>query len=316
MENAAKYPTPPKVHLQVYDGCAHVLPILFAFTTPAKYCFRAIADFCRFATGAPTPTDRPESPLHRSFLGGSLFTSPPEEDGDLFERRRGSWWGGGKDTLLQRRGSRTGKKSDKEKQSSDRESSEKLAKAKKEKSKGESKGEEDGGETAEVEGRTKCEGLQKEVRKGSVESTNKVEEEGVRMEVVGKVEVVGGGSLPAGKDKASEVSTMDEQPKAETEDDTATSVRDAKSLPSLSSSRSTKGSRGSAKPSGRRWSLMITRKSTLEEVPMPGRGLSDDVAGPRFEVAKEPAERCAGDRPSVYKGGFVSYTPSPCLDVS
>ena len=48
---AAKNPTPTKVHLQVYDGCAHVLPIVFCITLPAKYCFRAIASFCRFATG-------------------------------------------------------------------------------------------------------------------------------------------------------------------------------------------------------------------------------------------------------------------------
>ena len=318
-ENAAKYPTPPKVHLQVYDGCAHVLPILFAFTTPAKYCFRAIADFCRFTTGAPTPPDRPESPLHKSFLGGSLFTSPPEEDGDLLteSRRRGSWWGGGKDTLLQRRASRTGKKSDKEKQGSDKESSkEKLAKTKTEKSKGGSKCEGDGGEMVEVKGKVNSDGLEKEVRKGSTGSTDKVEKEDVMMEVVGKVEVVGGGSLPEGKDKASEVPAVDKQPKAETEDDTATSLKDAKSLPSLSSSRSTKGSRGSAKPGGKRWSLMIPRKSTAEELPMPSKKLTDDVAGPRFEAVKEPTERCAGDNPSVYKGGFVSYTPSPCLNVS
>ncbi|KAK7472430.1 hypothetical protein VKT23_000545 [Stygiomarasmius scandens] len=42
-------PTP--VHLQVYDDTAHVLPVLFAFTTPAKYCFRAIASFCKYTTG-------------------------------------------------------------------------------------------------------------------------------------------------------------------------------------------------------------------------------------------------------------------------
>lgn len=30
---------------------AHVLPILFSFTTPAKYCFRAMATFTRFVTG-------------------------------------------------------------------------------------------------------------------------------------------------------------------------------------------------------------------------------------------------------------------------
>ena len=320
-EYAAKYPTPPKVHLQVYDGCAHVLPILFAFTTPAKYCFRAIADFCRFATGVrpvspgpSSPTDRPESPLHRSFLGGSLFTSPPEEDGDLLteSRRRASWWGGGKDSLLQRKASRTWKKSDKEKPGSDKESSKgKLVKAKKKRSRGDSKGEEDGGETVEVEGKAEGEGLEKDVKEGSADSAKKVEKEAVRVKVVGKVEMMAGGSLSAGKDKANEVLVMDEQPKTETEDDNATSLKDAKSLPSLSSSRSTKGSRGSAKPGGKRWSLMLARKSTPDEVPIPSKKLTDDVAGPRFEAVKEPGERCAGDYPSVYSGAFVSYTPSP-----
>ncbi|KAF5357302.1 hypothetical protein D9758_005908 [Tetrapyrgos nigripes] len=42
-------PTP--VHLQVYDDTAHVLPVLFSFTTPAKFCFRAIASFCKYVTG-------------------------------------------------------------------------------------------------------------------------------------------------------------------------------------------------------------------------------------------------------------------------
>ncbi|KIL68736.1 hypothetical protein M378DRAFT_70444 [Amanita muscaria Koide BX008] len=48
-----------RVHLQVYDDAAHVLPILFAFTTPAKFCFRAMATFCKHVTGMDmnsTPT--------------------------------------------------------------------------------------------------------------------------------------------------------------------------------------------------------------------------------------------------------------------
>ena len=49
-------PTP--VHLQVYDDTAHVLPVLFSFTTPAKYCFRAMAQFCKYVTGMPLfPTE-------------------------------------------------------------------------------------------------------------------------------------------------------------------------------------------------------------------------------------------------------------------
>ncbi|KAI0253632.1 hypothetical protein BJV78DRAFT_1152772 [Lactifluus subvellereus] len=38
------------VHLQVYDDAAHVLPILFPFTTPGKYCYRAMALFFKHVT--------------------------------------------------------------------------------------------------------------------------------------------------------------------------------------------------------------------------------------------------------------------------
>ncbi|KAF8260354.1 hypothetical protein EI94DRAFT_1829826 [Lactarius quietus] len=44
-------PTP--VHLQVYDDIAHILPILFPFTTPGKYSYRAVAQFVKHVTGAP-----------------------------------------------------------------------------------------------------------------------------------------------------------------------------------------------------------------------------------------------------------------------
>ncbi|KAJ6631524.1 hypothetical protein B0H10DRAFT_2299906 [Mycena sp. CBHHK59/15] len=46
---------PTKVHLQVYDDTAHVLPVLFSFTTPGKFCYRAIAAFCRHVTGMKQP---------------------------------------------------------------------------------------------------------------------------------------------------------------------------------------------------------------------------------------------------------------------
>jgi hypothetical protein len=32
---------------------AHVLPVLFSFTTPAKFCYRAMAIFCKYVTGMP-----------------------------------------------------------------------------------------------------------------------------------------------------------------------------------------------------------------------------------------------------------------------
>jgi hypothetical protein len=50
---------PTKVHLQVYDDSAHVLPILFSFTTPAKFCYRAVAAFCRHVTKMPARTFDP-----------------------------------------------------------------------------------------------------------------------------------------------------------------------------------------------------------------------------------------------------------------
>lgn len=47
-------PTP--VHLQVYDDAPHVLPVYFGFTTPAKFCYRAMANFIKHVTGITTPT--------------------------------------------------------------------------------------------------------------------------------------------------------------------------------------------------------------------------------------------------------------------
>lgn len=40
---------PTQVHLQVYDHTCHVLPMI-SMSEPAKHCYRAIANFCRFAT--------------------------------------------------------------------------------------------------------------------------------------------------------------------------------------------------------------------------------------------------------------------------
>ncbi|KAJ3572100.1 hypothetical protein NP233_g3309 [Leucocoprinus birnbaumii] len=48
-----RHPKPTSVHLQVYDGTCHVLPVLFLFSTPAKFCYRAMASFTKFVTGMP-----------------------------------------------------------------------------------------------------------------------------------------------------------------------------------------------------------------------------------------------------------------------
>lgn len=269
----------------------------------------------------PTVSDRPESPLQKSFLGGSLFTSPPEDGGDLSteSRRRGSWWGGGKDTLLQRRASRTWKKPDKERQSSDKETpKEKPTKAQTEKLKDGSSGDKDKVEATETRMEVKNEGSGEEAKESATEHPGKAERDDPELEVVGKVEVVDCGP-PAGKNKAGRVRMMEEQLKTEAEktvgdDDTATLLKDSKSLPSLNSSKSTKGSRGSAKPGKKRWSLMIARKSTPEEIQIPGKQFTADVAGPRFEAKMEPeGERCAGDNPSIYVAGFVSSISSSYL---
>ncbi|KAI0301664.1 Alpha/Beta hydrolase protein [Multifurca ochricompacta] len=44
------------VHLQIYDDAAHILPNLFPFTTPGKFCIRAIATFVKQVTGSPSKT--------------------------------------------------------------------------------------------------------------------------------------------------------------------------------------------------------------------------------------------------------------------
>ncbi|GBE80022.1 alpha/beta-hydrolase [Sparassis crispa] len=48
-ENAEKFQTPTKVHLQVFDGMCHVLTV-FTFTKSAKYAYRSIAEFAKHVT--------------------------------------------------------------------------------------------------------------------------------------------------------------------------------------------------------------------------------------------------------------------------
>ncbi|KLO13653.1 alpha/beta-hydrolase [Schizopora paradoxa] len=67
---------PTKVHLQVYDEAAHVLPVLFSFTTPAKFCFRAMALFCKYVTGALPPPE-PQLVLDKDHIVASPPETPP-----------------------------------------------------------------------------------------------------------------------------------------------------------------------------------------------------------------------------------------------
>ncbi|KAJ7188711.1 hypothetical protein C8R46DRAFT_1205850 [Mycena filopes] len=71
---------PTKVHLQVYDDTAHVLPVLFSFTTPGKFCYRAIATFCRDVTGMkqlPPRHDSTPTPRREKF---DLSTPTPRRE--------------------------------------------------------------------------------------------------------------------------------------------------------------------------------------------------------------------------------------------
>ncbi|KAI0067652.1 alpha/beta-hydrolase [Artomyces pyxidatus] len=71
-------PTP--VHLQVYDDAAHVLPVLFAFTTPAKYCYRAIASFCKHVTNMNPAPQSPIDPDIPAVTYSPASMSPLNED--------------------------------------------------------------------------------------------------------------------------------------------------------------------------------------------------------------------------------------------
>lgn len=105
-------PTP--VHLQVYDGMlysdllsnlseysfsldvAHVLPILFPFTTPGKYCYRAMASFVGHVTNQPQvlllPTRILTPPQANSTTDHGISTSPEPltPHGDLQSPRASS----------------------------------------------------------------------------------------------------------------------------------------------------------------------------------------------------------------------------------
>lgn len=73
LENVKDKMRPTAVHIQIYDGrcyspmrsgcdihlartadAAHILPLLFPFSTPGKFCIRAMAAFTRQVTNAPS----------------------------------------------------------------------------------------------------------------------------------------------------------------------------------------------------------------------------------------------------------------------
>ncbi|KAG9045790.1 hypothetical protein FS837_005652 [Tulasnella sp. UAMH 9824] len=77
------------VHLQVYDETCHVLP-LYSFTTPAKYCYRAIATFCKFITAErrPPPTIVDQEPERTSETAVENSATQQGPSSNLMERRR------------------------------------------------------------------------------------------------------------------------------------------------------------------------------------------------------------------------------------
>jgi len=257
--------------------------------------------------GLPSPTAADGSTPHqqRSFFSVSSFTSPPEEVGDPLTERSGGRTrrGGGKDSLMSRSDSGTGK-ADKEK------SKEKATKENRENLKGKNRGGECEVEEVEAKGKWPKE----DVQEGSTDhpGSRRVEKDDTKAEAVGKVGVVDSGYPPFGEDRAGEVRMMDQQLKAEAEDDTARSLGDAKSFRSLISGKSTNKSQGGTKPGKSRLSLAIARGSAPEKIPAPNKKLTDDVSGSDswFEVVREPErQRRTGDYPSIYVGGFVSPVP-------
>ncbi|PPR04039.1 hypothetical protein CVT24_010614 [Panaeolus cyanescens] len=82
-ENADKFTTPTKVHLQVFDGMCHVLTV-FMFSKPAKYAYRSIAEFAKRVTSSNE--EEASNPFSRL---KSLDDDDSNTEDDLdFERER------------------------------------------------------------------------------------------------------------------------------------------------------------------------------------------------------------------------------------
>ncbi|KAK7695761.1 hypothetical protein QCA50_000398 [Cerrena zonata] len=77
-ENAEKFQTPTRVHLQVFDEMCHVLTV-FIFTEGARYAYRSIAEFVKHVTHHSTEhlKQNPFPELHRP---PSQITDPPGSD--------------------------------------------------------------------------------------------------------------------------------------------------------------------------------------------------------------------------------------------
>ncbi|KZO93900.1 alpha/beta-hydrolase [Calocera viscosa TUFC12733] len=77
MDGIEKRHGPTPVHLQVYDDTSHVLPLI-SFSTPAKYCYRAIAAFCVHVT----PTGITMGSGSSSHPSSGMQSPPPASTSD------------------------------------------------------------------------------------------------------------------------------------------------------------------------------------------------------------------------------------------
>ncbi|KAF9076850.1 hypothetical protein BDP27DRAFT_1254731 [Rhodocollybia butyracea] len=88
-ENAAKFTTPTKVHLQVFDDMCHVLTV-FTFTQSAKFAYHSIAEFTKHITNEnaglePFPELRP---LSRASVDNEALDEHKKKR-SLFQRLKG-----------------------------------------------------------------------------------------------------------------------------------------------------------------------------------------------------------------------------------
>jgi hypothetical protein len=61
--------------MNLFSGTCHVFPVLFSFSTPAKFCYRAMASFVKLVTGMPLTS--PISPSDSSVVKLTRVNSLP-----------------------------------------------------------------------------------------------------------------------------------------------------------------------------------------------------------------------------------------------
>ncbi|KAH7928695.1 alpha/beta-hydrolase [Leucogyrophana mollusca] len=89
LDGIEEHMKPTPVHLQVYDDTAHVLPVLFAFTTPGKFCYRAIATFTKHVTGMTPPSKSTSLSLSTSANTSRTELSSPTKEASTSTSSKG-----------------------------------------------------------------------------------------------------------------------------------------------------------------------------------------------------------------------------------